>query len=34
MKRLHKKFTDYQIKDLITRYSKKKVERKDIEQIS
>ena len=33
MKQLHKKFTDYQIKDLITRYLKKNVERKDIQKV-
>ena len=33
MKQLHKKFTDFQIKDLITRYLKKKIERKDLQKI-
>jgi len=33
MKQLHKKFTDFQIKDLMARYLKKKVERKDIQKI-
>jgi hypothetical protein len=30
MKQLHKKFTDFQIKDLMTRYLKKEAERKDL----
>jgi len=34
MKQLHKKFTDLQIKDLITRYLKKNVERKDIQKVN
>jgi hypothetical protein len=33
MKQLHKKFTDYQIKELITRYLEKKVARKYIQEI-
>jgi len=33
MKQLHKKFTDYQIKELITRYLKKKIARKYIQKI-
>jgi len=33
MKQLHKKFTDFQIKDLMTRYLKKKIERKDIQKV-
>jgi len=33
MKQLHKKFTDYQIKELITRYLKKKMARKYIQEI-
>jgi len=33
MKQLHKKFTDFQIKNLMTRYLKKKVERKDIQKV-
>jgi len=33
MKQLHKKFTDYQIKELITRYLKKKIARKYIQEI-
>jgi len=33
MKQLHKKFTDYQTKDLITRYLKKKIARKYIQEI-
>ena len=33
MKQLHKKFTDYQIKDLMTRYLKKEVERKDLQKV-
>jgi len=33
MKQLHKKFNDCQIKDLLTRYLKKKVERKDIQKV-
>ncbi len=33
MKQLHKKFTDYQIKDLITCYLKKKISRKYIQEI-
>ena len=33
MKQLHKKFTDYQIKELITRCLKKKVTRKYIQKI-
>ncbi|MCJ7814141.1 MAG: hypothetical protein MUP34_01830 [Candidatus Atribacteria bacterium] len=33
MKQLHKKFTDYQIKELITRYLKKRIARKYIQEI-
>jgi hypothetical protein len=33
MKQLHKKFTDYQIKELITHYLKKKMARKYIQKI-
>ena len=33
MKQLHKKFTDYQIKELITRYLQKKIARKYIQEI-
>jgi len=33
MKQSHKKFTDCQIKDLMTRYLKKDVERKDIQKV-
>ena len=33
MKQLHKKFTDYQVKDLITRYLKKEIARKYIQKI-
>jgi len=33
MKQLHKKFTDDQIKELITRYLKKKIARKYIQEI-
>jgi hypothetical protein len=33
MKQLHKNFTDFQIKDLITRYLKKKIARKYIQEI-
>ena len=33
MKQLHKKFTDYQIKELITHYLKKKIARKYIQEI-
>lgn len=33
MKQLHKKFTDYQIKELITRHLKKKIARKYIQEI-
>ena len=33
MKQLHKKFTDYQIKELITRYLEKKLARKYIQDI-
>jgi len=33
MKQLHKKFTDFQIKDLMTQYLKKKAERKDIQKV-
>jgi len=33
MKQLHKKFTDYQVKDLMERYLKKKIERKDIQKV-
>ena len=33
MKQLHKKFTDDQIKELITRYLKKKIARKYVQEI-
>jgi len=33
MKQLHKKFTDYQIKELTTRYLKKRIARKYIQEI-
>jgi len=33
MKQLHKGFTDFQIKDLLTRYLKKKVEREEIQKV-
>jgi len=33
MKQLHKKFTDCQVKDLMERYLKKKIERKDIQKV-
>jgi len=33
MKQLHKKFTDFQVKDLLTRYLKKKVEREEIQKV-
>jgi len=33
MKQLHKKFTDYQIKELINRYLKKKIAKKYIQEI-
>ena len=33
MKQLHKKFNDYQVKDLMTRYLKKKIERKDLQEV-
>jgi len=33
MKQLHKKFNDYQVKDLMTRYLKKKIERKDLQKV-
>ena len=33
MKQLHKKFNDCQVKDLMARYLKKKVERKDIQKV-
>jgi len=33
MKQLHKKFTDDQVKDLITHYLKKKIERKDLQKV-
>ena len=33
MKQLHKKFIDYRIKELITRYLKKKIVRKYIQKI-
>jgi len=33
MKQLHKKFTDDQVKDLITRYQKKRITRKYIQEI-
>ncbi len=32
-KQLHKNFTDLQIKDLITQYLKKNVERKDTQKV-
>jgi len=33
MKQLHKKFNDCQVKDLLTRYLKKKVEREEIQKV-
>ena len=33
MKQLHKKFNNYQVKDLIARYLKKKVEREEIQKV-
>ena len=33
MEQLHKKFTDFQIKDLITRYLKKEVKRRDLQKV-
>jgi len=33
MKQLHKKFNDCQVKDLMTRYLKKKIERKDLQKV-
>ena len=33
MKQLHKGFTDFQIKNLLTRYLKKKLERKDLQKV-
>jgi len=33
MKQLHKKFTDCQVKDLMERYLKRKIERKDLEKV-
>lgn len=33
MKQLHKKFTDCQVKDLMERYLKKKIERKDLQKV-
>jgi len=33
VKQLHKKFTDCQVKDLMERYLKKKIERKDLEKV-
>ena len=33
MKQLHKKFNDSQVKDLLTRYLKKKVEREEIQKV-
>jgi hypothetical protein len=33
MKQLHKKFNDCQVKDLLTRYLKKKIERKDLQKV-
>jgi len=33
MKQLHKKFTDCQVKDLMERYLKKEVERKDLQKV-
>ena len=33
MKQLHKKFNDCQVKDLMPRYLKKKVERKDLQKV-
>ena len=33
MKQLHKKFNDCQVKDLLTRYIKKKVEREEIQKV-
>jgi len=31
--KLHKKFNDCQVKDLMTRYLKKKIERKDLQKV-
>jgi hypothetical protein len=33
MKQLHKKFNDCQVKDLLTRYLKKKIEREEIQKV-
>jgi len=33
MKQLHKKFNDCQVKDLMTRYLQKKIERKDLQEV-
>jgi hypothetical protein len=33
MKQLYKKFSDYQIKELITRYLKKKIAKKDLQEV-
>jgi hypothetical protein len=33
MKQLHKKFNNCQVKDLLTRYLKKKVEREEIQKV-
>ena len=33
MKQLHKKFNDCQVKDLLTRYLKRKVEREEIQKV-
>lgn len=33
MKQLHKKFNDCQVKDLMTRYLQKKIERKDLQKV-
>ena len=33
MKQLHKKFNDCRIKDLMTQYLKKKIERKDLQEV-
>jgi len=33
MKQLHKKFNDCQVKDLLTRYLQKKIERKDLQEV-
>jgi len=33
MEQLHNKFNDYQVKDLMTRYLKKNIERKDLQKV-